>query len=45
MQPAPEISQHHTALEAPPAINGKMNVVATVANSPLMLTAKEKVAR
>lgn len=45
MHPAPAISQHHTAAALPPAVNGKEKVVATVENSPLMLTAKEKVDR
>jgi hypothetical protein len=30
MQPAPEISQHHTADALPPALSGYENVVATV---------------
>jgi len=32
IQPAPEISQHHTAEALPPASNGYENVVATVEN-------------
>ena len=43
MQPAPDISQHQTAEAEPPAYSGYEKVVATVANSPLILTAKEKV--
>ena len=45
IQPAPEISQHHTAAAEPPAESGKMKVVMIVANKPLILTAKEKVDR
>jgi hypothetical protein len=45
MQPAPEINQHQTAAEEPPAESGYENVVITVANRPLILTAKEKVLR
>lgn len=43
MQPAPDMSQHHTAEELPPAYRGYEKVVATVEKSPLMLTANEKV--
>lgn len=45
MQPAPEISQHHTAADAPPASMGYTKVVAMVAKRPEMDTAKEKVER
>lgn len=43
IQPAPEMSQHQTAEGAPPAYNGYEKVVITVANNPLILTAKENV--
>jgi hypothetical protein len=45
MQPAPEINQHQTADDDPPAYSGKEYVVETVANNPLILTAKENVER
>jgi len=43
MHPAPEINQHQTADADPPAYSGNEKVVATVENSPEILTAKEKV--
>ena len=45
IQPAPLINQHHTAALLPPAYKGKEKVVMIVANSPLILTANEKVDR
>jgi hypothetical protein len=45
MQPMPEISQAQTVELAPPAVSAKPYVVVMHANRPLMLTAKEKVAR
>ena len=45
MHPAPEMSQHQTAAEAPPASKGKMKVVVMVEKRPEILTANEKVER
>jgi hypothetical protein len=45
MQPAPDISQHQITEADPPAMSGNENVTATVENSPLILTANEKVDR
>jgi len=45
MHPAPEINQHHTAEDPPPADSGYENVVVIVAKQPEMEAAKDKVAK
>lgn len=45
MQPMPEMNHAQTVELAPPAVSAKPNVVVMHAKRPLMLTAKENVAR
>jgi len=45
MHPAPEINQHHTAEDPPPAYRGYEKVVVIVAKAPEMEAAKERVAK